>query len=320
VSTLVKFEAADFETALSNARTAVADTAGRLTELKAAGPASLPTLKGALKHVTPIRTRLVEQRRITKRAIDDLAADLLKRVAEVEDPLQHAIREIEAKELNEAAARVAEAEAAEKARRDAEEAEREAERKRLAEENAKLRAELEAARAARMEEAAAKLNEMRTSVPKPDPLGLAAAMDSVAAEMDAQHEPPTPFKGHLPTIRSADPICPKCGRDRYVSGSCDSIRHGGNEHSCRECGQHWIELSALGETTNHQGTDADAINRFAEDLADWMKSQTKRFADELGAWIVDRKPYLLDDSAKEWFALNVVDVFRTVYRKCKEYK
>lgn len=103
MSTLVKFEAADFETALSNARTAVADTSERLAELKAAGPASLPTLKGALKHVTPIRTRLVEQRRITKRAIDDLAGDLLKRVAEVEDPLQHAIREIEAKELNEAA-------------------------------------------------------------------------------------------------------------------------------------------------------------------------------------------------------------------------
>lgn len=256
MSTLVKFEAADFETALSNARTAVADTSERLAELKAAGPASLPVLKGALKHVTPIRTRLVEQRRITKRAIDDLAGDLLKRVAEVEDPLQHAIREIEAKELNEAAARVAEAEASEKARRDAEEAAREAERQRLAEENAKLRAELDAARAARMDEAAAKLNEMRTPVPKPDPLGMAAAMDSVAAEMDAQHEPPV------------------------------------------------IPASFCGATCL-QGTDADAINRFAGSIGEWM---------------VKEKPMLIEDAAKEWFALNVVDVFRTVYRKCKEYR
>ena len=271
MSTLVKFEAADFEASLSNARTAVADTSERLAELKAAGPASLPVLKAAVRHVTPIRTRLVEQRRITKRAIDDLAGDLLKRVAEVEDPLQHAIREIEARELNEAAARVAEAEAAEKARRDAEEAEREAERQRLAEENAKLRAELDAARAARMDEAAAKLNDMRVAAPKyapedvrtypidtaqPDPLGLAAAMDSVAAEMDAQHEPPV------------------------------------------------IPASFRGATCL-QGTDADAINRFAGSIGEWM---------------VREKPMLIEDAAKEWFALNVVDVFRTVYRKCKEYK
>jgi len=184
--------------------------------------------------------------------------------------LQHAIREIEAKELNEAAARVAEAEAAEKARRDAEEAEREAERKRLAEENAKLRAELDAARAARMEEAAAKLNEMRAApkyapedvrtypidTTKPDPLGLAAAMDSVAAEMDAAHEPPA------------------------------------------------IPASFRGATCL-QGSDADAINRFAGSIGDWM---------------VKERPMLVEDAAKEWFALNVVDVFRTVYRKCKEYK
>lgn len=152
MSTIVKFEAAEFETALDKAREAVAELdAERLAALVVAGPSSLPTIKAALKHVTPIRTRLVETRRIAKRHIDDAAADLLARVAEVEDPLQNAVRAIEAAEENEAAKRVAEAEEAARALQEAKEREQEAERKRLAEENARLRAELDAARATRAE-------------------------------------------------------------------------------------------------------------------------------------------------------------------------
>lgn len=300
MSTLVKFDTesasiAKFTAELDAARSEVAETLANLPKLIEGGknPATrvqcLAAVKSALRIVTPFRTGLDRARKDAKRAIDERADSLFPMVEAVEKPLQDAKREIEAFEQNEAAARVAAAEAAEKERKDREEAEKEAERKRLADENAKLRAELDAARAARMDEAAAKLGEMRmrpvhqwkldgknvgtdsnsytvvsegvvtcevSFAPEPDPNGLAAAMASVAAEMDAAHEPaplPASFKG----------------------------------------------------ATCLQGSDADAINRFAGSLGDWM---------------VREKPMLVEDAAKEWFAHNVVDVFRQVFRKCKEYR
>ncbi len=243
MSTIVKFEAAEFETALDKAREAVAELdKERLAALVVAGPSSLPTIKAALKHVTPIRTRLVETRRIAKRHIDDAAADLLLRVAEVEDPLQNAVRAIEAAEENEAAKRVAEAEEAARATQEAKEREQEAERKRLAEENARLKAELDAERAARAEAAEAERTS-RSNTPENRPVSTQTVVEQTENLAHGAKDHSEPLLG---------------------SGGLEEV------------------LSSFKGSSTLQGSDADAIHRFGHEFGEWM-AQNKPYLIEPAA-------------------------------------